>query len=163
MKFIHSLSEILHSIEKILAIILCILMLISLSLGVFYRYFLSSPLNWSDETAIFSLAWLTFIGGSMSIKRQNSAAVTLFMDKMNGKTKKVLIGISLLTVLLFALYIFYLSVMWLSSSNIMIQRSNSMQLPMIIPYLSVPVSFFFISIHTLDLILKNFQGKKEAL
>jgi TRAP-type C4-dicarboxylate transport system permease small subunit len=38
-----------------------------------------------------------------------------------------------------------------------------MQLPMIIPYLSVPVSFFFISIHTLDLILKNFQGKKEAL
>lgn len=88
MKFIHSLSEILHSIEKILAIILCIFMLISLSLGVFYRYFLSSPLNWSDETAIFSLAWLTFIGGSMSIKRQNSAAVTLFMDKMNGKTKK---------------------------------------------------------------------------
>ncbi|MEC1720780.1 TRAP transporter small permease [Schinkia azotoformans] len=163
MNFIHLLSDWLHKVEKLLAIILCTVMLISLSAGVFYRYVLSAPLTWSDETAIFSLVWLTFIGGSMSIKQQNSAAVTIFMDRFSGKARMILLGISFLVVLLFVGYIFYQSVIWLSGPTIMIQYSNSMRMPMIFAYLSVPVSFFFLIVHSLDLIVKNFKKKEEVV
>ncbi|MED4352272.1 TRAP transporter small permease [Schinkia azotoformans] len=163
MNFIHLLSDWLHKVEKLLAIILCTVMLISLSAGVFYRYVLSAPLTWSDETAIFSLVWLTFIGGSMSIKQQNSAAVTIFMDRFSGKARMILLGISFLVVLLFVSYIFYQSVIWLSGPTIMIQYSNSMRMPMIFAYLSVPVSFFFLIVHSLDLIVKNFKKKEEVV
>lgn len=163
MNFIHLLSDWLHKVEKLLAIILCTVMLISLSAGVFYRYVLSAPLTWSDETAIFSLVWLTFIGGSMSIKQQNSAAVTIFMDRFSGKARMILLGISFLVVLLFVGYIFYQSVIWLSGPTIMMQYSNSMRMPMIFAYLSVPVSFFFLIVHSLDLIVKNFKKKEEVV
>ncbi|EKN67813.1 TRAP transporter small permease [Schinkia azotoformans] len=163
MNFIHLLSDWLHKVEKLLAIILCTVMLISLSAGVFYRYVLSAPLTWSDETAIFSLVWLTFIGGSMSIKQQNSAAVTIFMDRFSGKARMILLGISFLVVLLFVGYIFYQSVIWLSGPTIMMQSSNSMRMPMIFAYLSVPVSFFFLIVHSLDLIVKNFKKKEEVV
>lgn len=162
MNFIHKISNWVFNIEKLLAIILCTLMLSSLFAGVVFRYALNAPLTWSEETAIFSLVWLTFIGGSMGIKSQKSAVITLFMDKFHGKLRMILMAISILALLLFVVYIFYLSVIWLSSPTVLLQKSNSMQMPMIIAYLSVPVSFFFIFIHSLDLLLKNFRQEKEA-
>lgn len=162
MKFISKLSDGIFQIEKFLSIIFASAMLVSLFLGVLYRYAFKSPLLWSDETAIFSLVWLTFIGGSMGIKQQQSAAVTLLMDKFYGKTRMILLGFGLLVVLLFVSFIFYLSINWLSSPNILIQKSNSMQMPMIFPYLSIPVSFIFIAVHSLDLLVKNFKSTKEA-
>ena len=82
----------------------------------------------------------------MSIKNQSSAAVTIVLDRFQGTLKKVLLGFSFLIVLSFVGYIFYLSIIWLNSPNISIQRSNSMRMPMIYAYLSVPISFFFIII-----------------
>ena len=69
-------------------------MLFSLAAGVVYRYVLKSPLVWSDEVAIFSLIWLTFIGGSMSVKLGRTAVVTIFVDKFTGKVKKFLLGLN---------------------------------------------------------------------
>lgn len=165
MKLLHQLSNIVYQIEKLLAIALCSAMLISLSTGVLYRYILNSPLTWSDETAIFSLVWLTFIGGSMSIKRQDSAAVSIFMDKLKGKLRQTLFGLGIAVLAAFLIYIFYLSLTWLSSSNIAIQRSSAMGMPMIYAYASIPVSFFFMIIHTLELFINNFkssEGGNEA-
>ncbi|MBM7714299.1 TRAP-type C4-dicarboxylate transport system permease small subunit [Bacillus thermophilus] len=165
MKLLHRLSDILYQVEKQLAIVLCSVMLISLSAGVLYRYVLNSPLTWSDETAIFSLIWLTFIGGSMSIKRQDSAAVSIVMDKLQGKLRQALLGIGIVVMTGFIIYIFYFSLIWLSSSNIAIQRSSSMGMPMIYAYASIPVSFFFMMIHTIELFvnnLKNSEGGHEA-
>lgn len=160
MKVLHQLSNWIYNIEKVLVSILGAVMLLSLSAGVLYRYVLNAPLTWSDETAIFSLVWLTFLGGSMSIKRQDSAAVTILMDKLKGKTRQLLLGAGLAVLFAFVVYIFYLSIGWLSSSNIMLQRSSSMNLPMIIPYLSIPVSFFFLIIHSLELLINNFITNK---
>ncbi|MFS0644086.1 TRAP transporter small permease [Siminovitchia sp. 179-K 8D1 HS] len=165
MKLLHQLSNIVYQIEKLLAIALCSAMLISLSAGVLYRYILNLPLTWSDETAIFSLVWLTFIGGSMSIKRQDSAAVSIFMDKLKGKLRQTLFGLGIAVLAAFLIYIFYLSLTWLSSSNIAIQRSSAMGMPMIYAYASIPVSFFFMIIHTLELFINNFkssEGGNEA-
>ena len=163
MGLVHKLSNGLYKIEQLLAIILCFLMLFSLSAGVLFRYVFSAPLTWSDEVAIYSLVWLTFIGGSMSIKNQSSAAVTIVLDRFKGTLKKILLGISFLIVLLFVCYIFYLSIIWLNSPNISIQRSNSMRMPMIYAYISVPISFLFIIIHSLDLFIRNFRSEKESV
>ncbi len=161
MKVIHKISDWVYNLEKIIAVILCSLILVSLAAGVLYRYVLHSPLIWSDETAIFALVWITFIGGSMGIKLNESPAITLFMDKIKGTTRKVLLALGILSVLVFVVYIFYLAIIWLSSPNILVQKSSSMQMPMIYAYLSVPVSFFFMAVHTLSLFIKNFQTKEE--
>jgi TRAP-type C4-dicarboxylate transport system permease small subunit len=163
MVFINRLSDWVYNIEKVFSIVLSSLMLISLFAGVVFRYVFNSPLIWSDETAIFSLIWLTFIGGSMGIKRQESAAVSLFMDKLKGKVKTILMAVSLLAVILFVSLILYLSIKWLSAPTILMQQSNSMKMPMIIAYLSVPVSFVFILIHSLNLLVLNFRNSESEV
>ncbi|WP_413376571.1 TRAP transporter small permease [Alkalihalobacillus sp. 1P02AB] len=161
MKTIEKLSNWVYSIEKCLAMLFSIVMLIALFLGVIYRYVLNAPLVWSDEMAIYSLVWLTFIGGSMAIKRQESASITILVDRLRGKTKQWLISISILSVLLFSVFILILSVRWLGSPTISLQYSNSMQMPMVFPYLSVPVGFTFITIHSIHLFLLNLKTQPE--
>lgn len=161
MRILTKVSDLVYAMEKVLAIIFGGIILFSLSAGVLYRYVLSAPLLWSDEVAIFSLIWLTFIGGSMGIKRQDSAAVSVFIDKLKGRAKQIAFAIGVLILLVFIAYIFYLSIGWLSSPNISVQRSSSMGMPMIYAYLSVPVSFIFMTIHSLELFLSTVQDNQK--
>ncbi|WP_209123592.1 TRAP transporter small permease [Alkalihalobacillus sp. BA299] len=150
-------SDTIFKIEKVIVMILIIAMFLTLTAGVFFRYYLNSPLFWSDEFAIFTLIWLTFLGGNISIKRQQTAAVTILFDKLNKKSRKVVASVGFLIIILFCLLIVYYSIIWLSSPNIVLQKSNSMQLPMIYPYLSVPIGFFFMSIHLVHLFLLSLK------
>lgn len=163
MKALHRLSNLIYGIEKGIAIILGTIILLSLSAGVLFRYVLSTPLSWSDEAAVFSLIWLTFIGGSMGIKRQDSAAISILIDKLKGKAKQIVFATGVFILFSFIVYILYLSIGWLSSPNIYIQRSSSMGMPMIYAYLSVPVSFVFMMIHTLNLFVNTMKNKGEEI
>ncbi|MFC2947618.1 TRAP transporter small permease [Virgibacillus sediminis] len=162
MKFIENVSELVYKIEKGIVAFLCSIILISLTLGVIFRYVLSAPLTWPNETAIFSLAWLTFVGGSMTIKTSTAPTIDIIVENLRGRLKHVINVIGYLLMFLFVSYIFYLSINWLSSPNILIQRSGSMELPMIIPYLSIPVSFLFMLIHVLELLLHSIFPNKEV-
>ncbi|MGO4890384.1 TRAP transporter small permease [Anaerobacillus sp. MEB173] len=154
---IGKLSDTVFKIEKAIVMVLISLMFLILTGGVFFRYFLNSPLIWSDEFAIFTLIWLTFIGGSISIKRQQAAAVTILVDKLNERGRKIVASIGFLILLIFCVFIVYYSYTWLSSPNIVLQKSNSMQVPMIYPYLSVPIGFLFMSIHSMQLFLLSLK------
>ncbi|WP_017727635.1 TRAP transporter small permease [Halalkalibacterium ligniniphilum] len=166
MVWISKISDFILNIEKILVTVLLSIMFLSLTAGVVFRYFLNNPLHWSEEVAIFTLAWLTFIGGSMTIKRQQTAAVTFLMERLSGRTYYLLNLLSYLTIFVFSLFVFCFSIPWILSPNIAFQKSLAMQMPMIYPYLSVPVGFLFLTIHSLELLLKNFKysegGSKEA-
>ena len=54
LKIVYQLSDWVFRIEKVLAVIFGATILISLSAGVIYRYFLKVPLLWSD-------GWLSFV------------------------------------------------------------------------------------------------------
>ncbi|ARK29952.1 TRAP transporter small permease [Halalkalibacter krulwichiae] len=155
--FFGKLSDAIHKVEKLIVMILIVAMFLALTAGVFFRYYLNSPLFWSDEFAIFTLVWLTFLGGSIGIKRQQTAAVTILVDKLNEKSRKIIASIGFVIILLFCLFIVYYSYIWLSSPNIVLQKSNSMQLPMIYPYLSVPIGFIFMSLHSVHLFLLSLK------
>ncbi|WP_087973162.1 TRAP transporter small permease [Oceanobacillus rekensis] len=163
MNIIYKLSNLVFIIEKGLAIILGSIILIALSAGVLYRYVFDSPLSWSDEAGMFSLAWITFIGGSMSIKLKSSPTIDVLTNFLRGKVKKYILVLGYLIMFVFVSYVLYLSIVWISSPNIMLQRSGSMGLPMIIPYLSIPVSFTFMVIHSLEVLLKSFTNTDEGV
>lgn len=155
LKIVYRLSDWVYKIEKVLAVIFGAAILISLSAGVIYRYFLKVPLLWSDEIAIFSLAWITFIGGSMGIKQNASPSITMLTDFLKGKVKKIVLIMGFLVMVAFIGYVLYLSVNWLNSPNILVQKSNTMQMPKIWSYLCIPISFVFMLVHSLELLVKG--------
>lgn len=162
MNLIVTISDWVYKLEKVLAFIFVFTILFSLSAGVFFRYIFQDPLTWSDEVAMFSLAWLTFIGGSMTIRAKMAPTIDLLTNALKGKSKKIVIIIGYVLVLAFVVYIFYISVQWISSPNIIVQRSGSIGMPMIYAYLCIPVSFLFMCIHSLELTLKSIFTDEEA-
>ena len=72
MKVIIYVSELIYKIERIIVGIMLTIILFSLTLGVLFRYIFKNPLSWSDEISMFSFVWLTFVGGSMTIKKKLS-------------------------------------------------------------------------------------------
>jgi len=154
LKLVYKLSDWVFTIEKIMAIIFGLIILVSLSGGVIFRYVFSAPLIWSDEMAIFSLAWLTFLGGSMGIKLNTSPSITMLTDFLKGTLKKVVLILGYIVLVAFVGYVLYLSINWLNSPNILVQKSSSMQMPKIWAYLCIPVSFAFMLIHSLELLVK---------
>lgn len=161
MKVIHILSDTVYKIEKVLAGIILTIMLVSLFLGVTSRYIFNAPIVWTGEVTLFTLAWVTFIGGSMSIKTKQAVAVTILTDYLHGNMKKRVITIGLFICILFTLALSYYSIQWIMNPMILMQKSDALQLPMILPYLSVPVGIVFMTIHTIHIFVDFLQTPAE--
>ncbi|MED4583243.1 TRAP transporter small permease [Brevibacillus choshinensis] len=163
MNTIQRTSDFIYRIEKVLAVVILCIMTLSLVAGVVFRYFLNSPLSWSDEAAMFSLVWVTFLGGSICIKRDQLAAVSFVTDRFSGKTRQVLLSLGLFIVILFCLFFLYLSLNWITSPTMSFERSDALELPMIIPYSIVPIGTCFMTIHFIHTFLHGLRiGKTEG-
>jgi TRAP-type C4-dicarboxylate transport system permease small subunit len=161
MRLFRKLSDAVYFIERILAMMLLAVMVTVIMLGVISRYFLNSPLTWSDEIALFCLVWVTFVGGSMSVKKKKAAAVTLLLERIPAGISRILLMLSALLALLFSVSIFYLSMKWITNPSILLQKSTAIGLPMFIPYVAIPLGFLFLSIHLLEQLFGAFQNNKS--
>lgn len=161
MKILNKISDICFSFERILAVLLFAFMTTSILLGVIFRYFLSHPLKWTDEFAMFSLVWITFIGGSMSIKLNKAAVMSFVMDRLPPRVSRVFIAFGTLLVLAFCAFLLYLSLKWITNPLISLQRSQAVGIPMVIPYVAIPLGFFFMAIHALELFAGFFRRTRQ--
>ena len=53
------------NIEEIVVGFILALMVVTVSVGIFARYFLNKPLVFADELARYSNIWLTFLGAAL--------------------------------------------------------------------------------------------------
>lgn len=162
MNLVTKLSDAVFRIEKVIVSIAVLIMSLSLIAGVIFRYFFNSPLVWSDEIAMYSFIWISFVGGSMALKKDQLASVSILMDRLNGKIRMILFSVGFAIVLGFLIYFLVYSIPWILSPDISFQQSTAMMLPMIYPYLSVPVGIACMTIHALDLFLKSLTTREKA-
>ncbi|MDS9471400.1 TRAP transporter small permease [Sporosarcina pasteurii] len=154
-------SDSLFKLEKVIVIILLPILLFSLFADVLFRYALNSPLLWAQEISLFTFIFASFIGASMSVKVKEAVAVTILVDRIPVSLRNILIITGLLTSLLFTLLLVYLSIKWISNPTILYQKSVTTQIPMIIPYLSIPIGMFFMVIHFVHLFMDSLRQAKE--
>lgn len=80
-------------------------------LNVVTRYS-GAPIYWIDESAVYSVVWLTFIGGSAMTRLRMDFAVSIVTDRLPQsykKTAKVFAGIG---VTFFAISLTWMCVLW---------------------------------------------------
>ncbi|WP_158734832.1 TRAP transporter small permease [Alteribacillus sp. YIM 98480] len=157
----NTISNGLAIIEKYLAIVLMVTMTAVMALAVLFRYFLNSPLSWAGEAAVFLLTWISFIGGSLGLKYKAQASVTFLLDMTSLKTRKILLFIGYLIILIFMGIVLYYSYTWVFSSSSLSQKSNNLQIPMWIPYSAVPIGLSFAAVHILSNLSDLFR-KEES-
>jgi tripartite ATP-independent transporter DctM subunit len=79
-------------LERVAAAVISALCAVILAIGVgvvtldvFFRYFLSNPLQWSDEVAIAVLIAITFFGGALALYRDEHLGMRALRDALTGR------------------------------------------------------------------------------
>lgn len=89
------------------AVLLLVLMVVLVSLGVFFRYVLNSALAWYDEFASYLLVWLTFYGSVVASYRGRHITFELVVDRLPPQVGRMLRFLSESLVLGFQIVLFY--------------------------------------------------------
>lgn len=154
------LSNMITKVEEVIIIILMAALAILMTLSVVFRYFLKDPIPWAGEVSIFLLIWTSFLGGSWGLKYGTQASVTFVYDAFSDEKKKILRIVQDIIMIIFLFVLLFYSYKWMALPSTMIQKSSSLQLPMIIPYSAVPIGLTFATIHIIARLIETFQGKE---
>jgi len=135
-------------------------------LNVTTRY-LGRSIYWVDESAVFSVVWLTFIGASAMTRLRLDFAVQMLTEKLSEANRRRAQIVSTVSVIVFGLLLGWMCLLWLdpvgiaaagfdarefaarSFNFIYTERTQTLNWPTWILYLIVPLFAVSITIHGL--------------
>lgn len=135
-----------QKIEDIIMVITFIIMVISSFAQVINRNIFKIPISGFEEAAKYSMVYMVLLGTEMGLRDGTQISVTAIVDILKGKTKKIVMIISKLIVVLAAASLFYHSISLVKKQIISGQVSPGLQIPMSIPYFSLVLSFGIITL-----------------
>lgn len=104
---------------------------------IFFRYVLVDPLSWSEESMRYTTVWMVMLAGSSALFRGEHMEISVF-----GKVRSARVRNAVRLLVLSCIALFCMLLVWegfrAAIQNIE-QRSPAVELPMVIPYLAIPV------------------------
>jgi TRAP-type C4-dicarboxylate transport system permease small subunit len=158
------LGKISNTFERITIFLLTFIvgaLFIDLVVAVFSRYLFGFTIAAADEVALFLLAWMTFLGASLAVKRNEMVAVTFLVERL-GKFSWILQIVIQMVIILFSLLLMGYGYKWVSSPAVAETIASASQVPMWVPYLIFPVSMILTCIFSVDNIFKITKDRKET-
>lgn len=164
-----------HVAIKALMALLCILVL----LNVVTRYS-GMPIYWIDESAVYSVVWLTFIGGSAMTRMRLYFAMTMLTDHLSPRAAAVARVISTMIVLGFGLALAWMCWLWMDPIGIAVagfdareyagrsfnflytERTQTLNWPTWILYLVIPLFAVTMTIHAAANLVEDLGWAERA-
>jgi len=158
-----ALLRIIDIFNKWLTILLGVVlgvMSIVIIVQVLSRYIFGFPLPWSEELARYLMAYSIFVGAALALRHQQLIAVEFISERLSFGPRRILkIVINLIGILLFAiLFIQGLAMM----EKVSAQLSAAMQIPMSIPYASIPIGAILLTINAIAVIIELVLSKEKV-
>ena len=135
------------------------IMTVLVFLQVVMRYVFANSLSWSEEMARFIFLWLSWIGASYAVKERSHFRVEMFANMIQGTASKYFECFILIVWFIFSLFLTWFGTELLLFLHDSGQFSAAMEIPMTLPYASVPVGCGLMSIRLLIEIYKIFRGE----
>lgn len=157
-----SLLRVEHRAIQALMFLLSALIL----LNVVTRYS-GYPIYWIDESAVYSVVWLTFIGASAMTRMRLDFAVTMLTERFTGRGAAIFRVIATLGVVLFGISLGVMCWLWLdpvgiaqagfdareyagqSFNFIYTERTQTLNWPTWVLYLIMPIFALSMTLHAL--------------
>lgn len=130
---------------------------INMITAVFFRYVLNSPIFWADELSLFLFCWITFLGGSLAVRRSDMAAVTVILNSLPFTARKLVSMLVQCSILFFAVVIGYYSIIWIKSPSVMNMLSPALSVKVWVLYTIVPFSMLCIAVFAVEHLLRLLQ------
>ncbi len=138
------------------AIIVCSLLLF---FNVALRYIFLAPIYWAEEFVRYLMVWMIFVGASQVTLWGGHVAVDI-VPRVLSKRANVILAFSVnIVCILFCMILGYLSVKQMMRVMRAGQISPALEIPMWIPYLSIPVGMALMFIRFLQHLWARVRGK----
>ncbi|MFA5028007.1 MAG: TRAP transporter small permease [Candidatus Methylomirabilota bacterium] len=121
-----------------LIIILMVVMTITVSLQILFRYIFNIPLGWSEEAARFAFVWVAFFGASALLRIRKHINVTVFTDRFPTRLRNPCVLAANLCGLVCVFFIFVGGIEL--TRNEWRQLAPALEVPMGWIYLAIPIS-----------------------
>lgn len=108
-------------------------------LNVFTRYFLNSPITWSEEVATACFVWTIFMGGAVTFRNKAHLGVDIVVKHLPPKTHAVVALFTHISVILILGALTYNSILY--AVNSASKLSNILQVTIL--WTTVPVALGF--------------------
>lgn len=136
------------------------IMIINVSLGVFYRYVLNNPLVWTEELARFLMIWFAFIGMSLAMKEEMHVGINVIIDLFPDKLKFLCKIVGNVLIMVFLVVLFRYSINHLRI--VKIQTSPALGIKMIWAYISVTIGAGVMILEDIRLFFRNLYKMIKA-
>jgi len=114
---------------------------------VFFRYFLDSPLTWSDELARYLFVWCAFLGWVIAARRRSHLAITMMQSRLSARPRAALAVCAALAAVTFAVILSYYGVrIALRNADV---ETPSLFFTIGVVYAIVPVAALAVALHAL--------------
>jgi TRAP-type C4-dicarboxylate transport system permease small subunit len=147
MGFIGVVYRKINQVTIFLIVVFMTLMVVNISLGVFFRYVLNNSLTWTEELGRYFMIWAGFLGMSLALKEDLHVGVFLFLGRLPPKTQRIVVFIDDLVVMCFSVIVFIFSIKHLMV--VKIQISPAVGIPMYLPYSAVTVGTFLMTLQAI--------------
>jgi TRAP-type C4-dicarboxylate transport system permease small subunit len=121
-----------------IVIVLMVVMTLTVSLQILFRYVFNYPLGWSEEVARFAFVWVSFFGASALMRVREHINVTVFLDRFPPRLKVLAVFLANCCALV-CVHFFLVGGIELTR-NEWAQLAPALQLPMGWVYLAIPIS-----------------------
>jgi TRAP-type C4-dicarboxylate transport system permease small subunit len=148
-------SSYLHRLLVPVIFILGGVMFLIVLTQVIFRYVLSHPLPWSEESARYLMIWVTCLAASEAYAKGNHIGVTLIVAAVKPKMRKIMILAIHLIVAALCGFIAYEG--FILSYLLIDQVSPALEVPMTWPYLAIPTAASLIFIQALALFFQQMR------
>ncbi len=144
--------------EEILAGIFTIVMVAVVVVNIVLRYFFGFIIEWSEEVSVISFVWASFLGASACYKHSLHIGVDFFIQSLPDIGKKILKITTTLFLMVLSITMFVLSTVYVIRSK---KTTPIMGISYIYINMSMMVSFFLITIHSIRFLIQNIRIKKN--
>lgn len=158
-----TIKKFLDNFEEYFVVWTLALMTILVFVQVVMRYVFQNSLAWSEELSRYLFLWCSWIGASYAVKMRSHFRVEVFVNMIKGNFRKYYE-----LAILIVWFLFSLGMTWYGTNLIIFmhesgQISSAMQIPMTIPYASVPVGCFLMCFRLLIEMYKIFRPGPEEV
>lgn len=136
------------------------LMIVAVSLQVFYRYVLNDPLAGSEEIGRLAFVWVTFIGAAVASRDNMHIRIDYFANRLRPGSARVVRMLDHVATATFGLVMIWVG--YLLAVFSLDYESASLQFPMTLVHASLPIAGALITGVTVRGALAERRAGREA-
>ncbi len=128
---------------------------------VVFRYALATSLSWSEELVRYVFVWSVFLTAAIVFNRNGHIAIDFMVDFYPPRLRQAARAVSSGCALVAVAIVFVLGVQLILSPSIWFQKSPAMEIPMAIPYASIPVGCALMLVNIVRSTWRTWKGRSD--